>query len=377
MRPFFTALATLALSACSSAQSLSIGVVGGAGLTDSFGKQTLAGPSNLPVTTFYSGSKDYVVGPSVELHFIPNWSIEVDGLFRKLHLEYFSALPNQPALGVSRSPVITWEFPVLAKYRVKSQALHPLLELGPSFRTAGNLNGTNPSHVGVTAGVGLGFKVKGLLFEPVLRYTRWAEDGLRFGARSSPNQLELLLGFSTMARNRWRPLGNRASVGGLVGVGLTDSQPSSVFNYTPSFSQSFRPVRSALGGVTGAFAFTPNLSLQVDAVYQRLLVEGITNSNGALSRPFTSGISSWEIPVLAQWKFASRRFAPFVEVGPSFRLPSGNLSNYGAAAGVGIEGRFSVLKVAPLIRYTRWGESTNASSPVPPNQVTFLIRITL
>jgi hypothetical protein len=376
MRPALTVLASLALSTCIYAQSLSVGVVGGAGLTDSFAKQTFPASLNLPITTFYSASKDYVVGPSLELHFTPNWSVEVEGLFRKLHLEYRSGFPNQPVIGVSRSPVITWEFPVLAKYRVKSQFLQPLFELGPSFRTAGNLNGTNPSHVGVTAGVGLDFKIKGLVFEPVLRYTHWAEDGPRFGAFSSPNQLELLLGVSATARNRWRPLGNRASVGGLVGVEITNSQTSSVFNYV-SFSQSFKPVRSALGGVTGAFAFTPNLSVQVDAVYHRLLVEGISNSNGVASVPFTSGNSSWEIPVLAQWKFASSLLAPFVEAGPSFRLPSGNLSNFGAAAGIGVEGHFGALKIAPLIRYTRWGESLHASSPVPPNQVVFLVRVTL
>ena len=44
---------------------------------------------------------------------------------------------------------------MLAKYRFHWSKMNPFVELGPSFRTAGNLNGTNPSHYGFTSGLGV------------------------------------------------------------------------------------------------------------------------------------------------------------------------------------------------------------------------------
>lgn len=54
----------------------------------------------------------------------------------------------------------------------------PFLEAGPSFRAAGNLNGYNPSHFGVTAGGGAEIRKGAVLLSTALRYTRWAKDGI-------------------------------------------------------------------------------------------------------------------------------------------------------------------------------------------------------
>jgi hypothetical protein len=84
---------------------------------------------------------------------------------------------------------------LLAKYRFHWWKTQPFAELGPSFRTAGNLNGTHPSHEGVTAGLGLEFHARKLNFAPALRYARWAADGVTAGgAKSGPNQVEFLIG---------------------------------------------------------------------------------------------------------------------------------------------------------------------------------------
>lgn len=63
-------------------QHFSIGVTGGFGLTDALQNQTIQYPIPL---SYSSGSKDYVVGPMVELGFPLNLSLELDGLYRPLN----------------------------------------------------------------------------------------------------------------------------------------------------------------------------------------------------------------------------------------------------------------------------------------------------
>ncbi|MFY9727766.1 MAG: hypothetical protein WB579_14240 [Bryobacteraceae bacterium] len=48
---------------------------------------------------------------------------------------------------------------------------------------------------------------------------------------------------------------------------------------------------------------------------------------------------------------------PFAEAGPNFRL-AGSLtdsSRYGTLAGTGIEAHLRRIRIAPAIRFTRWG----------------------
>jgi hypothetical protein len=49
---------------------------------------------------------------------------------------------------------VSWDFPVLAKYHLAKLGRAPFVEAGPSFRVAGNLNGYDPSHFGLTVGAG-------------------------------------------------------------------------------------------------------------------------------------------------------------------------------------------------------------------------------
>ena len=69
--------------------------------------------------------------------------------------------------------MLTWEFPLLAKYRFPTRRLQPLIELGPSFRATGNLNDADPSHFGITAGAGIETSLSRLKIAPVVRFTRW------------------------------------------------------------------------------------------------------------------------------------------------------------------------------------------------------------
>ena len=90
--PRGTLCACMLISSCLYGQKLALGVVGGGSLTDSF--KTASTPFGsvpgvpgmvLPGTLYHSPSKDYVLGAMVELQLSPHWSVEVDGLYRKLH----------------------------------------------------------------------------------------------------------------------------------------------------------------------------------------------------------------------------------------------------------------------------------------------------
>jgi hypothetical protein len=373
-------VATLGISPAASGQRLSIGVVGGGSLTDSFPSETVpAFPGSGLGIRYFSASKDYVVGPMVELRLFSDWSIEVDGLYRKLHFIWAGVEADGSLNSISPSPVITWEFPVLAKYRFHWWKMQPFAELGPSFRTAGNLNGTHPSHEGITAGFGVELHARKLSFAPALRYTRWAADGISAGgANSGPNQIELLIGVSGGAESAWSPLGTHFSAGVAAGTGLTDALHISTFSGTAitntgqgQLTQVTYPVKSFMIGPTVELALPKRFSVEVDAIYRPLRTETVTTFNGMKSDPFPGSNATWEIPVMAKYRFAMGLIRPFVEAGPSFRLPANNLSNYGFTAGAGIEMHLRMLKIAPSLRYTRWAPD-NPNGTIP-NQALILV----
>jgi len=127
----------------------------------------------------------FAAGLTVETDLTKRLALEANGLYRRLH---FNDGPDV---------VVTWQIPVLAKYRFPAAGVRPFVEAGPSFRLSGNLHATNPSRYGITAGLGAEKQVRGLKIAPVLRYTRWAADGGRTVLTlTNVNQVELLVGFS-------------------------------------------------------------------------------------------------------------------------------------------------------------------------------------
>jgi hypothetical protein len=113
-----------------------------------------------------------------------------------MNLTMASVQPNGSLTSISPATVVTWQIPVLAKYRFGSRPLKPFLEAGPSFRAAGNLNDAAPSVYGGTAGLGVEAQLGRLKIGPIIRYTHWAADADSAGSPTKQNQAELLVGLS-------------------------------------------------------------------------------------------------------------------------------------------------------------------------------------
>jgi hypothetical protein len=140
-----------------------------------------------------SGVKErigYLAGALGQLELRHDLALEVDAIYKPLR--------NGVGEG-QKFTVLTWNFPVLAKYHLAKLGRAPFVEAGPSFRASGNLNGYNPSHFGVTAGGGAEMRKGGALLSTALRYTRWAKDGSPNSRppdypRTNVNAVELIFG---------------------------------------------------------------------------------------------------------------------------------------------------------------------------------------
>ena len=363
-----------------SGQSLSLGVVGGGSVTDAFQSYV---PPGVDVIRLYSESKDYLIGPMVEWRFSPHWSLEVDGLYRKLHLTEAFVEPNGLLNSVSPSPVITWEFPILAKYRLNLPRLRPFAEAGPSFRTAGNLNGTNPSHAGITAGAGVELHTAGLTFAPTVRYTHWSADGGSpfINARTREDQIEMLVGVSRGSTVNVHPFGRRVSVGAILGTSLNERTSVQTFRSITTngtiISSVSTPRRGLSAGPALEFQLPGSFSVEADAIYAPLRSSTVTTVNGAASRGFVSGIVTWELPLLARYTLHTGPVAPLAEAGPSFRLPTSGLSTHGITVGVGAQIHPGVLKIQPAVRYTRWAQNAFGESVARNDQVEITVGLVL
>jgi hypothetical protein len=190
-------------SSRSAGRQFSVGVIGGAGLTDAFGHESTGlfflpdGQIEQRPFRSYSTLKDYIIGPTIDIQ-LP-WrgvSLEFDALYRPMNLTMAGVQPDGSLLGVSPATVVTWQFPALLKYTFGSRTLTPFIEAGPSFRASGNLNGASPSIYGGTAGVGVEAHLGKLRIGPVARYTHWSADADYTSVRSKRNQVELLLGLA-------------------------------------------------------------------------------------------------------------------------------------------------------------------------------------
>src|SRR5690348_3355875 len=154
---------------------ISIGVKGGIPLNDPFADRTfnyvvatIRNPFGPPSvisgsTRTYSGSRSFVIGPSIEVQLPLGLSFETDALYRPLYLTTQQTTTTRlftGSLSLSTPPletrIDTWVFPLLAKYRLPVPVIRirPYVEAGPSFRAVGGLPAQHMSGKGFTAGIG-------------------------------------------------------------------------------------------------------------------------------------------------------------------------------------------------------------------------------
>jgi hypothetical protein len=130
-------------------------------------------------------------------------------------------------------------------------------------------------------------------------------------------------------------------------------------------------------GPTVEFHLPAGLSIEVDALYQRIGYNSATSASilsGTNLIPLvgTLGAASatanaWEFPLLIKYRAGKKTFRPFLDAGASFHSISGfkqltNLTNPpqlvknfdgGVVVGGGLDAHF-LLHFEPEIRYTRW-----------------------
>lgn len=157
------------------------------------------------------------------------------------------------------------------------------------------------------------------------------------------------------------------SAGIKAGIPVTDSfadvstpQPGS--NLTVhTFSNSKKFVAGGMVEVHLPFGF----SVEADGLYRplRLITESGVTGSTAFGKD-SQNFSTWELPVVAKYRFLhTPLIKPYVEAGPDFRFLSAPIdhfmSNHGFVLGGGIEFKLSRLRIAPELRYTRWGSDSN------------------
>jgi len=189
-----------ALSALSaSAQSISVGVIGGAPFTD------VVMATNQNNLAFLPKSTNFTVGPSFQVNLPLSLRLEVDALYRPYS---FSATPVAVLPGFTSSPInvsgTQWSFPILAQYRFKLPVVRPFIEGGLSFDHLSNLSAAaknitagpgqlvQQSHAGVVLGGGVDVKIPFFRISGELRYTH--QGSADFQAISNLNQAEVLVG---------------------------------------------------------------------------------------------------------------------------------------------------------------------------------------
>jgi hypothetical protein len=177
----------------------SFGIKGGFPLTDPLSDATFNSVD--VVTHAFSASKNYVVGPMVELNLPFGLAVEADALYRPLNLTTETRVVPVTTLNRLSVDVSSMEFPILLKaHFLHTPIVKPYVEAGPTFRYVVS-KVSYLSNSGFAVGAGVDFKLLQLRIAPELRYSRWGSDtasSLRNVSLppSNQNQAEFLIGLS-------------------------------------------------------------------------------------------------------------------------------------------------------------------------------------
>ena len=361
------------------AQHLRLGVIGGTAVTGDYSTNYLPETRVVlddgrvfvtPASSNGPGSRSPIGGPTLEWAFSERFSLVTNAIYRRLRRE----------LG---GPTVTWEFPIMAKYRRPLGKVAPFVEAGLAFRSTGNRN-TEPSYSGVTAGAGLDWQWRGVRFAPTVRYTRWSRDRL-FTHPSKQDQVEALFAVSRSAVSDRRPLGGRVRLGVTAGNMLIRplrTSSSVFFIPTPELPDGVRTdtlrthLRTWLLGPRIEVHVADRWGVAAEANYRQIRYrEEWRFEPGAFDRGSTSFTNKsavfWQFPVLVQRRFGNGRLQPFLEAGPTFRLPQnlgGQQATVGASGGAGVRFRLGAFNLQPGLRFTHWGAAKFLNGETAPNE---------
>ena len=376
-----------------------MGVKGGVPLTDPFADRsfqrviaTIPNPFGPPetqtqTTRYFGGSRNFVLGPTLELRLPFGLAVEADALYRPMEFqiqETISLLLSTRFTLVERGDV--WEFPILAKYRLPLHVVKPYLAAGPSFRATSSSLGKYMSGTGISAGIGIETRVGPLVVAPEVRYTHWGADG----AYASPNhltsysnQVEFLIGLATRAgapgttspsAAGWRKYLAVGVKGGLpfMTAFVADSYGRVTYASVPCVTlgpnatacaisegtvETHQASRNYLVGPTVEVHLPRHLSIEGDALYGPLSLAAPPSRVGFFPSIQTYG--SWSFPVVGKYRFHLPLVKPYLEAGPTFRTASSPINHYlakaGVTAGVGVEGTAWKIHLSPEVRFVRWG----------------------
>jgi hypothetical protein len=107
-------------------------------------------------------------------------------------------------------------------------------------------------------------------------------------------------------------------------------------------------------------------SLEAGALHRPIgLTQEVISAYWGRPVRWTARSPTWVFPVLAKYRFPLRGPAPFIALGPSFRMRQSfkESSPYGLAAAVGLEMRVGPVRIAPAIRFTHWAANRLPGGP--------------
>jgi hypothetical protein len=160
--------------------------------------------------------------------------------------------------------------------------------------------------------------------------------------------------------------GQSFSVGVRGGVPFTGALSDLTTHGVDVISRSFSDSNQYVIGPMVELHLPFGFSVEADGLYRPL---NLTTENQVVPLPTivrtSKNISSWEFPILGKFRFPVVPLVrPYIDAGPSFRVTGSDLSfvsSKGIAAGLGLELKISKLRIAPEVRYTRWGSDTKLS----------------
>ena len=197
------------------------GVRGGVPLTDPFETGSYSIPPGGESAS--SANRRYTVGPALELRLPHGFGVEVDALYQRLGMAETTAAQGWIVYRDIHISANSWEFPLLAKYRLpRIRSVHPYIAAGPSFRAVSGVSvstlnycapgfctATGPvhtsddshlgdrSHAGMVIGLGSHFRLGRIHIWPEGRYARWRADYMPDPyLYSNQNQVYLLMGIT-------------------------------------------------------------------------------------------------------------------------------------------------------------------------------------